>query len=344
MNTNIHKDVDLLVHTVRYFDSLSRDLQQVGADYPKIHGYIRKWISHMKCFSVSQEILDDSNILGVIADLYKWIVGTSASSGRVPMDIRLDVEWLRRKWRKGDWELTDCLRGVRVDPLHFGRSLDRGWRWRRNSQQFGNNGLISGETWIYQVCLLRDGGHGDTEAGISGIKGQGATSLVLSDPENMESYADIDQGDKVKYVSNPGTRAAPHPRTEFLIASYKHHVLQQTIKREEKDQDEQDRQNVDAEDRPVRLFRSWRLPEINPLRPKEGFRYDGLYDVVESQLIDPARSLYRFTLERKANQGEIRVDQPDDQMCLLYYQTRQVQKAQRKKFLRDQSRGLISGQ
>lgn len=293
---------------------------------------------------MSQKILDDSNILGVMANLFKWIVGTSASHRRVPKDIRLDLEWLRRKWRKGDWELTNCLRGIRVDPLHFGRSLDKDWKWRRNSNYFGNNGLISGETWIYQVCILRDGGHGDTEAGISGIKGRGATSLILSDPENSESYADIDQGDKVQYVSNVGSETAPHSRTEFLIASYEWYILRQTMKREEEDQKEKVRSDVEAEDRPVRLFRSWRLPEVNRLRPKEGFRYDGLYDVVASQVIDATRSLYRFTLQRRANQGEIRVDQPDDQMCLLYFNTRGVQKAERKRFFRDQARGLTSGQ
>jgi len=38
------------------------------------------------------------------------------------------------------------------------------------------------------------------------------------------------------------------------------------------------------------------------------------------------------------------VDQPDDQMCLLYFNTRGVQKAERKRFFRDQARGLTSGQ
>jgi SAD/SRA domain len=293
----------------------------------------------MKCLSMSQEILDGSNILSVMANLFNWIVNTSASHRRVPKEIRLDLEWLRRKWRKGDWELTDCLRGIYVDPLHFGRRVDKGWKFRKDWRLFGNNGLISGETWIYQVCILRDGGHGDTEAGISGIKGQGATSLILSDPQNLESYADIDQGDKVQYVSNPGTEATPHARTEFLITSYERYLLQQKIKQEDEDEKEK---TAEAEDRPVRLFRSWRLPEINPLRPKEGFRYDGLYDVIAGQVIDPTRSLYRFTLQRRANQGEIRVDQPDDQMCLLYLNTRGVQTAERTKFFRSQSQGLIN--
>lgn len=330
IETNIPRNLDELVQTVKYFGRLSSDLQQKNADYPLIHGYIRKWISDMKCFSMTQSILNESNILSVLGKLFKWIVARNASHRRVPKDIRLDLEWLRRKWRKGDWDLGDCLRGIHVDPLHLGRSLDKDWKFRKDWRHFGNNGLISGETWLYQIGILRDGGHGDTEAGVSGIKGQGATSLILSDPENREDYADIDEGSKIQYVSNPGSGTAPHFRTEFLIASYGWYILRQRIKREVEEQKEKEGQEV--EDRPVRLFRSYRLPEINTWRPKEGFRYDGLYDVVASRIIDPTKTLYRFTLQRRDDQGEIRADQPDDQICLLYYQIRGVQTAARRKF------------
>lgn len=60
--------------------------------------------------------------------------------------------------------------------------------------------------------------------------------------------------------------------------------------------------------KPVRLFRSHKLSEINPYRPHQGFRYDGLYTVVSSELLEDERQIYGFELRRLPGQGPLRRD------------------------------------
>jgi hypothetical protein len=71
-------------HTVKYFETLSRDLQQVDVDHPILDGYTRRFRYPWR------EIT-----------LFKWTIATGASHGRV-WEIRLDLNWLQRKWQKGD--------------------------------------------------------------------------------------------------------------------------------------------------------------------------------------------------------------------------------------------------
>jgi SAD/SRA domain len=331
VDTDIPKNLDELVQTVKYFGKLSQDFRSNAANYPLLHEYVRRWISDMKCFTMISAIIIESNILVILHEFFDWVITNGISGRRVPLDIRLDLEWLKRKWQRGDWNLSDCLRGINVDQYRLSRSLDKDWPfYKPNWRQFGNNRLISGETWPNQIAIMRDGGHGATEAGISGIRGMGATSIVLSDPENRVDYADVDRGDEVYYVSTASRNTEPTKCTELLLASYEWFVLKKEDKIKQEDEDEE-KEADPYPDRPVRVFRSWRLSEKNKLRPQSGFRYDGLYDVTDGELIDAARALYRFCLKRRENQGDIRADQPDDQTCLLYYQARGVQRAASKR-------------
>ena len=328
IDTKIRKNLGMVIQTVRYFGTLASDLQSQTPNFPLIHKYVRKWISDMKCFSMLLEILDASDILNILHNFFHWIITNQISHRRVPQNIRYDLEWLRRKWKKGDLDLSDPLRGITVDQSQLGRSLDKDWVFYKAWRKFGHNGLILGETWPHQITILRDGGHGTPEGGISGIAGEGATSIVLSDPEYREDYADIDEGYKVEYVSTASRDENPTRATKLLLDSHEWRMFCDKIKVEDEDK----REKAELEDRPIRLFRSWRLSEKNPWRPMSGFRYDGLYDITASRLIDPTRALYRFTMQRRYEQGEIRIDQPDDQMCLLYYQVAGVQKAAKRKY------------
>jgi SAD/SRA domain len=328
VDTKIPKNLNELVQPVRYFKTLSQDLRNGTANFALIHGYVRKWISDMKCFSMSLPILNNSNILDVLNSFFRWILANGVPYQQVPQDICYDLEWLKRKWQKGDWDLSDCLRGISVDSLQLSRSLDKEWKFLKDWRKFGHHGLIVGETWPHQIAILRDGGHGSPEGGIAGIKGEGATSIVLSDPENREDYADIDEGYKVEYVSTASKDEHPTRSTQLLLDSHEWRVLFEKTKVEEGDEKEKTK----LEDRPIRLFRSWRLSEKNTFRPRSGFRYDGLYDITARKMIDPNRALYRFTIERRDDQGPIRTDQPDKQMCTLYYQLAGIQKAAKRKY------------
>ncbi len=325
IDTDISKDFDKLVHTATYFGKLAHDLQSSAADLPLIHQWLRKWLSDMRCLSTNRIILAESNILEVISDFSRWIIRNSITYRRVPEDVRGDLEWLKKKWRKGDWNLSNPLRGIHVATNSI-RSLNKDWDfYNPDWNRFGHNDLISGETWQYRIVMMRDGGHGSSEAGISGIAGEGATSVVLSSPKTRDEYADWDLGYKIGYVSTSGAKDSPTSSTQFLLDSHEWY-LSRNINIEGEEHEESG-QKEETDGRPVRVFRSWKLPPKNMWRPKNGFRYDGLYNVTDKELIDEDRALYRFTMERRPNQGKIRVDQPDDQTMLLWFQCDAVQKA-----------------
>ena len=71
-----------------------------------------------------------------------------------------------------------------------------------NSKCHGNNGLVNGQWWPFQICALRDGAHGSIQGGISGSKGDGAFSCILSGGVDSKGqpYPDKDEGNIVWFV------------------------------------------------------------------------------------------------------------------------------------------------
>lgn len=59
------------------------------------------------------------------------------------------------------------------------RSIDPDYA-RPSAKVSGDNGLAVGEWWPYRVCALRDGAHGESQAGISGSVADGAHSVVVA--------------------------------------------------------------------------------------------------------------------------------------------------------------------
>lgn len=118
---------------------------------------------------------------------------------------------------------------------------------------------------------------GEIEGGIHGQLGKGAYSVVLS----SGGYADDDLGATIKYCGTSGTDTKPSPGTIHLKDSckYKHSV---------------------------RVLRSSALPATNRYRPAKGIRFDGLYDVVEYEILDADTNMHRFTLRRCDGQDPIR--------------------------------------
>ena len=94
-------------------------------------------------------------------------------------------------------------------------------------------------------------------------------------------YADDDCGETLKYCGTSGTDAKPSPGTLHLKDSCKYKS-------------------------PVRVLRSSALPSTNPYRPAKGLRYDGLYSVVEYEILDAETAMHRFTLKRCKGQDPIR--------------------------------------
>lgn len=204
-----------------------------------------------------------------------------------PFDIRADAKELYNKWCRRIFE-TDILRGIRFQvPLSASKkeggprytdSIDPTYKGVVSAKYHGNGDLLNGQWWPLQLCALRDGAHGSSQGGIAGQRGEGAFSCILS---GGHDYPDKDYGNEVWYCGTDSTDGAATAYTQLMLDS------------------------VDSQ--PVRLIRSHNLP--SDYAPVIGFRYDGLYDVVESKRIDPANSLRQrhiFHLVRCAGQDPIR--------------------------------------
>jgi hypothetical protein len=71
------------------------------------------------------------------------------------------------------------------------RSLEPAFKYRRLANFTGEGDLRNGQWWPFQLTAVRDGAHGETEAGISGSNGV-ATSIILNSSKSR--YANVDLG------------------------------------------------------------------------------------------------------------------------------------------------------
>ena len=158
--------------------------------------------------------------------------------------------------------------------------------------------------------MVRDGAHKYQQAGICGRADGGAQAVVMGKPE-FEEYADIDLGDEIWYVGTPAKETG-----------------EEEVDLEEVVQDDDIPKGVTnatkllfksiKTENEVRVFRSSKLPKINKLKALEGFRYDGVYKVVDYENLEE-RALYRFHMVRVPGQGPIRaplLDEDDDNITV----------------------------
>jgi hypothetical protein len=213
-----------------------------------------------------------------------------------PWYIKADAEELYNKWCKKIFE-TDLYRGLVRGGKGTGNSADKlakedGGNFRlMNPRQHGNGLLINGSWYPSQLAVLRDGGHGASQGGITASPTDGAYSVIMAggmDPKGRP-YPNVDNGKEVLYCGTDNTNPdvdAPSHDTKAMLVNH-------------------------ATGKPVRLFRSSNLN--NKFAPELGFRYDGLYDVKGYEKMDPdgeKRNRHRFKLVRRDGQDPIRSDGP----------------------------------
>ncbi|KAI5781557.1 PUA-like domain-containing protein [Geopyxis carbonaria] len=212
---------------------------------------------------------------------------------RLPVDITLDALSLITRWSAGDLS-PDLLRGItkttRTKPLpgHAHRTttssaLAKPYPFRRDPSTPGANGLTIGAWWPLQLCALRDGAHGSTEAGIAGAAATGAVSIILAG-----GYDDVDELTTVRYC---GTRGAPaSDGGDTGDASHGTRLLLQALRT----------------GGAVRVLRSAKARAKSRYAPVCGYRYDGLYRVVEREWLDRKTAMMRFRMVRVPGQPEVR--------------------------------------
>ena len=227
------------------------------------------------------------------------------SDVKFPFDIKADALSLHQRWLAGrldphllvgiDTKLKKNSNGKEIKT----RNLQRDYPGKVSCNYVGSGNLQNGQWWPLQICAMRDGAHGEIEAGIHGQPQNGAYSIVLSNG----GYADIDNGETLKYCGTSGVGGKPTSGTQNLIKS--------------------------AElDNPVRVLRSSNLSIANPYQPSKGFRYDGLYNVVDYKILDEDTAMYQFSLVRRPDQDPIRfqgVEQrPTNEELLEYTKIRNL--------------------
>ncbi|MCJ1404327.1 hypothetical protein MMC11_007552 [Xylographa trunciseda] len=222
-----------------------------------------------------------------------------------PWDIKSDSWSLYQRWLSGrlDPHLLVGIESKKKTTANGksakSRNLERGWQGGRSANCAGQNELINGQWWPLQICALRDGAHGEMEAGIHGQAGKGAYSIVMS----SGGYSDVDNGEIITYCGTAGSNMTPTAGTMLL----------------------QESRGLRS---PVRVLRSFALPASNQYRPAKGLRYDGLYDVISATVLDSETAMHAFKMTRREGQDPIRYQgverRPTDEQLMEYAKIRQL--------------------
>ncbi|MCJ1384740.1 hypothetical protein MMC17_007858 [Xylographa soralifera] len=241
-----------------------------------------------------------------------------------PWDIISDSWSLHQRWFSGQLD-PHLLVGIESKNKTTSsgksvksRNLEGGYPGGRSVNCAGENELVNGQWWLVlrsfvlttdrlifaddrplQICALRDGAHGEMEAGIHGQAGKGAYSIVMS----SGGYSDVDNGEHITYCGTASANTTPTAGTILLKESKSLHS-------------------------PVRVLRSYALPASNQYRPAKGLRYDGLYDVVGYNILDEETAMHAFRMTRREGQDPIRyqgaVRRPTDEQLVEYAKIRQL--------------------
>jgi hypothetical protein len=262
--------------------------------------------------SLNEEHLTQSPVLNCLKTYLCEENRPRLQAKAVPDDIVEDLTILYRKWDRGDLSIL-ARRGLiqrRPNGQYF---PDPDWEHRQSADFFGHGHLVNGQTWGSRAEMTRDGAHGPLIAGIFGTIRHGARSVVmgLHDEENQNIYADVDQGNRIYYCGTANRREAGDDRPTNLkdAASFRPpHITGPSG--DSTNATKAMLKSIET-GRPVRVFRSSRLATIVEWRPHRGFRYDGLYVVKKSYLVNEDRQIYRFRMDRlDTGQGPIRESMP----------------------------------
>jgi hypothetical protein len=161
----------------RYFSELRRKIHEMEF-YEFLSGVLIKKSKILESEGLSQ-IFD-----GPDKDIFPW-------------DLAADAEALWLRWMSGDLD-SSLLRGISTTKgvLQSGMKrtsykLEKNYMQKKSANVFGANNLINGQWWPSRICALRDGAHGEQEAGIHGQTAMGAFSVVVA----AGGYADKDHGE-----------------------------------------------------------------------------------------------------------------------------------------------------
>ncbi|KAL3423464.1 YDG/SRA domain-containing protein [Phlyctema vagabunda] len=219
---------------------------------------LREKIHKMEFYPwVNGKLLKESKVLepGILPRIYD---GPDASY--FPWDIKADATALWRRWEANDLDF-DLLRGIKTTKETDKKTGKKNTshkivdaKFKKSALCVGDNGLVNGQWWPSRLACLRDGAHGETEAGICGRNGEGAYSIVIANG----GYNDRDDGESVEYCGTRGELETPSKHTELL-------------------------RQTRAKRQPLRVLRA--VHAKSKYAPKEGIRYDGMYEITDFEIV-----------------------------------------------------------
>ena len=282
------KSANVLTALSRFKDAIKEcEKSPRYSDPAPLFQTLREQLHNLEFLAVDKFILRAARLLDNRIGLPK-IFNPKYSEGVVyPWDVRADAEQLHSRWVMQVFD-TDLLRGI-VQARQRGKqdkrnadSIDRNFPGRQFANFYGQGHLVNGQWWPTQLCTVRDGAHGAAQGGIYGEASKGAYSIVLSGGNH---YSDVDNGDTIWYSGTDSKDETPTENTRRMLEML---------------------ETPPPLRQPVRVIRSWNLRKDNPYRPQRGFRYDGLYDVQRSKVLDGSKAIHAFYLVRRDRQDPIR--------------------------------------
>ncbi|OBT65521.1 hypothetical protein VE03_04954 [Pseudogymnoascus sp. 23342-1-I1] len=274
------------VQSVAYIHTLCQNYvgARDGTEREKIATELRTKLHEMEFFRcISGIIIKKSRVL---EDDGLPRIFDNQDDVEFPVDLCADAKALYLRWIVGDLD-SHLLRGITTEKgrLESGmkrtsHKLDKKYSLKRSASVVGDNCLVNGQWWPNRICALRDGAHGEQEAGIHGQVGKGTYSVVVA----QGGYADEDKEMAIEYCGTQSENSIPTKNTKLLLESYE-------------------------SEQPLRVLRAEN--KNSKYAPKKGIRYDGLYTVVEYTVLDADTAMYRFSLRRCKDQDPIRYRGPE---------------------------------
>ena len=281
-----------------------------GEDPTYLVNLIRSQIHTLSCaYGITKAILKKTNVLTDKTLHEIFDPELFPISVPYPVALQSDASQLYDKWFKGEVD-GSLLRGITPSIgktknklkmiTSTYRNYDIDTDFATTSYKFTGEGhLRNGDWWPLQLAAVRDGAHGDPRGGISGHKGQGAVSVVMNmatekelvDPTQVvEVYNrypnfDLPAKDQIWYC---GTQGKATEGEKKGMVSNKTKLLKESF----------------VKKFPIRVLRGSGI--TSKLAPKQGLRYDGLYQIIEEACICEEYATWLFLLERIPGQDPIR--------------------------------------
>jgi len=146
---------------------------------PKKYEELIQILHEAMFYDVSAQLVRNHFLLHTGAGLPVLFDSESSKGMTFPLYIKADAEELYHKWWHKNFK-PDLLHNLKPDPKSKSLRIEPGYTKPTEGAAHGNNGLVNGQWWPLQICLVRDGAHSDMQGGISGRTNLGAWSIVLS--------------------------------------------------------------------------------------------------------------------------------------------------------------------